>query len=104
MSHQNEERIRQRAYEIWQTEGAPEGCADRHWQQAQQELAGSEAGGSMQQTEQETGQREPQSQAQMDQIDGQSYPRSTEDPQHAKLVAGHSAQENRPTSQGRQRG
>jgi hypothetical protein len=33
-----EDRIRERAYGLWQAEGCPDGCADRHWQQAETEL------------------------------------------------------------------
>ena len=33
-----EERIRQRAYEIWEKEGQPEGHAQRHWERAAQDL------------------------------------------------------------------
>jgi hypothetical protein len=29
-----EQRIRERAYEIWENEGCPEGRTDEHWQQA----------------------------------------------------------------------
>ena len=31
--------IRERAYQIWQERGQPEGCADDHWLAAEQELA-----------------------------------------------------------------
>jgi hypothetical protein len=34
-----EEKIRQRAYEIWQREGCPEGRAEEHWQMARTEIA-----------------------------------------------------------------
>ena len=34
-----EERVRQRAYEIWQRRGCPEGQADEHWAQAEAEIA-----------------------------------------------------------------
>ncbi|MBL8562073.1 MAG: DUF2934 domain-containing protein [Gemmobacter sp.] len=34
----HQDTIRQRAYALWQSEGCPEGCADRHWQQAEQEM------------------------------------------------------------------
>ena len=27
----NENRVRERAYQIWEAEGKPEGCADKHW-------------------------------------------------------------------------
>lgn len=33
-----EDRIRERAYSLWEAEGCPDGCADRHWQQAEAEL------------------------------------------------------------------
>jgi hypothetical protein len=33
-----DERIRQRAYEIWQAEGQPEGKDAEHWQQAREEI------------------------------------------------------------------
>jgi Protein of unknown function (DUF2934) len=31
-------RIHDRAYEIWQGEGCPEGCAERHWAEAEAEI------------------------------------------------------------------
>ncbi len=34
-----EERIRQRAYAIWEQEGCPEGRQEEHWQRAREELA-----------------------------------------------------------------
>jgi hypothetical protein len=34
-----EERIRQRAYRLWQQEGCPEGRADVHWDQAAELIA-----------------------------------------------------------------
>ncbi|MCQ4297917.1 DUF2934 domain-containing protein [Pseudomonas stutzeri] len=34
----NEEQIRQRAYEIWQAEGQPEGMETEHWQRARDEM------------------------------------------------------------------
>lgn len=34
------ERIRQRAYELWQQEGQPEGKQQEHWDQAVREIAG----------------------------------------------------------------
>ena len=37
------EKIRQRAYEIWDREGRQEGRAEEHWQQAERELAASQA-------------------------------------------------------------
>jgi hypothetical protein len=33
-----EAEIRQRAHEIWESEGRPEGAHERHWKQAEQEL------------------------------------------------------------------
>ncbi|MGH6915286.1 MAG: DUF2934 domain-containing protein [Geminicoccales bacterium] len=33
------ERIRQRAYEIWEREGRPEGRQQAHWEQAEREVA-----------------------------------------------------------------
>jgi hypothetical protein len=33
-----EERIKARAYEIWQREGSPEGHENDHWKEAEQEL------------------------------------------------------------------
>lgn len=38
-----ESRIRARAHEIWEDEGRPEGSAERHWQQANAEIAATEA-------------------------------------------------------------
>lgn len=34
------ERVEKRAFEIWEIEGRPEGAAQRHWDQALDELAG----------------------------------------------------------------
>ncbi|WP_312170915.1 DUF2934 domain-containing protein [Stutzerimonas kunmingensis] len=34
----NDEQIRQRAYEIWQAEGQPEGKESEHWQRARDEM------------------------------------------------------------------
>ena len=34
----DENRIRERAYAIWEREGCPEGRHDAHWEQARQEL------------------------------------------------------------------
>lgn len=34
------ERVEKRAFEIWEMEGRPEGAAQRHWDQAMDELAG----------------------------------------------------------------
>lgn len=38
MSAVDEDRIRERAHEIWQEEGRPEGRADEHWRRAEGEL------------------------------------------------------------------
>ena len=40
MAIDKSEQIRQRAYEIWENEGRPEGSADRHYEQAADELFG----------------------------------------------------------------
>jgi len=32
------DRIRRRAYEIWESEGSPDGRPDDHWRQAEQEI------------------------------------------------------------------
>ena len=34
----HDERVRQRAYDIWQREGCPEGKADEHWARAEAEI------------------------------------------------------------------
>ncbi|MBX3597136.1 MAG: DUF2934 domain-containing protein [Rhizobiaceae bacterium] len=38
MSGNRDERIRERAHAIWDREGKPEGEAERHWKQAEQEI------------------------------------------------------------------
>lgn len=38
MNGQHENRVRERAYELWEKEGRPEGDHLRHWRQAEQEL------------------------------------------------------------------
>ncbi|UEM23878.1 DUF2934 domain-containing protein [Skermanella mucosa] len=38
MSPEQEDRIKQRAYEIWEREGRPEGRGDVHWHMAAQEI------------------------------------------------------------------
>lgn len=38
MSNEREDRIRNRAYELWQQQGAPEGRPDDHWYQAEREI------------------------------------------------------------------
>ena len=40
----HEHRIRERAYEIWETAGRPEGKAVEHWLQAQAEITAEERG------------------------------------------------------------
>jgi hypothetical protein len=35
---QDEERVRQRAHEIWEEAGRPDGQHDAHWEQAQREI------------------------------------------------------------------
>lgn len=37
--------IRERAYALWEQEGCPDGCAERHWQQAEQELSQADLSG-----------------------------------------------------------
>jgi hypothetical protein len=39
---QDEERIRERAYRIWESEGRPEGRQDAHWEQARRECEAEE--------------------------------------------------------------
>ena len=39
MSLNVEQRIRDRAYAIWQEQGCPEGCDYEHWLMAEQEVA-----------------------------------------------------------------
>ena len=41
----DEERIRNRAYAIWEREGCPEGRHEAHWEQARQELLDEERRG-----------------------------------------------------------
>ncbi len=38
-----DERIRRRAYEIWEESGRPEGMESQHWEQAAREIAASAA-------------------------------------------------------------
>lgn len=35
-----QERVRQRAYRLWEQEGRPEGQAEEHWRRAEAEVAG----------------------------------------------------------------
>jgi hypothetical protein len=39
-----DERIRRRAYEIWEESGRPEGMESQHWEQAAREIAASAVG------------------------------------------------------------
>ena len=43
MDGEQEERLRERAYAIWEREGRPDGQAERHWAQAEAELGGTPA-------------------------------------------------------------
>ena len=38
MTGNREDRIRKRAYQLWQQEGSPEGRPDDHWLQAEREI------------------------------------------------------------------
>lgn len=40
MAKDHSEALRQKAYEIWEREGRPEGMHDEHWARAQRELDG----------------------------------------------------------------
>jgi hypothetical protein len=40
----HEQRVRERAYEIWERTGRPEGRAVEHWCQAEVEITGEEQG------------------------------------------------------------
>ena len=46
MRSDREERIRQRAYAIWQSEGHGHGQHEDHWHRAEREIAAEEAGSS----------------------------------------------------------
>ena len=37
MNTESEDRVRARAYALWEREGQPEGGAERHWTQAEEE-------------------------------------------------------------------
>ena len=39
MIPQQEELVRERAYLMWEDEGRPDGCAERHWMAAEQAVA-----------------------------------------------------------------
>ncbi|WP_263263052.1 DUF2934 domain-containing protein [Pseudomonas sp. RIT-PI-S] len=36
--HVDEDKVRDRAYELWEREGRPEGAANSHWKQAADEI------------------------------------------------------------------
>ncbi|WP_161142169.1 DUF2934 domain-containing protein, partial [Propylenella binzhouense] len=42
MAEKDEDRIRERAYRIWEEEGRPEGRHDEHWHRAGREMGGEE--------------------------------------------------------------
>jgi hypothetical protein len=42
MGNEREQRIRERAHEIWEREGRPDGRAQQHWDLASQEIDGEE--------------------------------------------------------------
>ena len=44
MDNDWEQRVRIRAYEIWEREGCPEGGAEQRWLRAEEELLAAEAG------------------------------------------------------------
>lgn len=41
----DEDRVRQRAHEIWEREGRPEGRHEEHWRQAMAQVAAEDGGG-----------------------------------------------------------
>jgi Protein of unknown function (DUF2934) len=44
MDAERDEKVRERAYAIWEREGRPEGGAERHWAEAEEELRAEERG------------------------------------------------------------
>lgn len=44
MTPDREEKIRQRAYELWEAEGRPDGKQQEHWERAAREIEAEEAG------------------------------------------------------------
>lgn len=44
MDEVTEQAIRERAFQIWEAEGRPEGQHERHWKQASQEILAERAG------------------------------------------------------------
>lgn len=51
MDTDREDRIRARAYEIWESEGKPAGREDEHWERARREVDGASADGQSSGTE-----------------------------------------------------
>src|SRR4051794_37207945 len=45
MDAERDEKVHERAYAIWEREGRPEGGAERHWAEAEEELRAEEQGG-----------------------------------------------------------
>ncbi|MDN7425043.1 hypothetical protein CFB89_31095 [Burkholderia sp. AU16741] len=45
MNEERETQIRERAYRLWQVDGAPDGRADEYWQRAEQQLDAEGGGG-----------------------------------------------------------
>ena len=43
MAEQDEEKVRRRAYELWESEGCPDGGAEAYWFRAEREIAGAAA-------------------------------------------------------------
>jgi hypothetical protein len=39
MNDEREERVRRRAYQLWEDDGAPEGKADEYWGRAEKQVA-----------------------------------------------------------------
>lgn len=56
MNSISEEKIRQRAQEIWEQEGRPDGRAEEHWRQAAEELMREDEDGQGSQQKQDGGQ------------------------------------------------
>jgi hypothetical protein len=45
MDAERDEKVHERAYATWEREGRPEGGAERHWAEAEEELRAEEQGG-----------------------------------------------------------
>lgn len=43
MTEDHSDKVRTRAYQIWQAAGEPQGCEAAHWEQAERELAAESA-------------------------------------------------------------